>query len=260
MQFADGKASDFFNKVTPVLEANPARYYNLILSSYNYTDETIGSELINFYSNAQSIDREASTIIGEIIHQESEDDKNEEDNADFKGLAVFKAGTMVGEISSEITDAHLIVTNALKKGTVTVNDPDKKDALATATIRQLKPTSINVKIENDIPKINISAYINAHLEASNSATDYLDKENKIALNAAIEEEIKKSIYEYLDEIKKLDADIVGFGKYAKKSCLTWKEYEDLKWQDIFKNSEFNVEVKVNLDISRIVFHKFPNKS
>lgn len=256
-----GKASDFFNKITPVLETNPARYYSLILSSFNYTDESIGSELISFYSNAQSIDREASTVIGEISSEElSSSDESNEDNAVFKGLAVFKAGTMIGEIPPKITDAHLLLTNALKRGNVTVKDPEDENSIATATIRQYVPTKINVDVKDKIPKVDISLLINAHLEASNSTTDYLEPENKLKLKKAIEEKITNNIYEYLNEIKKLDSDIVGIGKYAKVKCLTWKDYEDLHWQEIFKNSEFNVKVEVDLDISRIVFHKLPNKS
>lgn len=257
-----GKASDFFNQITPVLETNPARYYSLILSSFNYTDESIGSELISFYSNAQSIDREASTVIGEISSEElnnSDSDENK-DKAVFKGLAVFKAGTMIGEIPPKITDAHLLLTNALKRGNVTVKDPEDENSIATATIRQYTPTKINVDVKDKVPKVDITLFINAHLEASNSTTDYLNPENKQKLKKAIEEKVTSNIYEYLNEIKKLDSDIVGIGKYAKVKCLTWKDYEDLNWQEIFKNSEFNVNVKVDLDISRIVFHKVPNQS
>lgn len=257
-----GKASDFFNQITPVLETNPARYYSLILSSFNYTDESIGSELISFYSNAQSIDREASTVIGEISSEElnnSDSDENK-DKAVFKGLAVFKAGTMIGEIPPKITDAHLLLTNALKRGNVTVKDPEDENSIATATIRQYTPTKINVDVKDKVPKVDITLFINAHFEASNSTTDYLNPENKLKLKKAIQEKITSNIYEYLNEIKKLDSDIVGIGKYAKVKCLTWKDYEDLNWQEIFKNSEFNVNVKVDLDISRIVFHKVPNQS
>lgn len=257
-----GKASDFFNQITPVLETNPARYYSLILSSFNYTDESIGSELISFYSNAQSIDREASTVIGEISSKELNDSNSDEnkDKAVFKGLAVFKAGTMIGEIPPKITDAHLLLTNALKRGNVTVKDPEDENSIATATIRQYTPTKINVDVKDKIPKVDITLFINAHFEASNSTTDYLNPENKLKLKKAIQEKITSNIYEYLNEIKKLDSDIVGIGKYAKVKCLTWEDYEDLHWQEIFKNSEFNVKVEVDLDISRIVFHKLPNQS
>lgn len=257
-----GKASDFFNQITPILETNPARYYSLILSSFNYTDESIGSELISFYSNAQSIDREASTVIGEISSKELNDSNSDEnkDKAVFKGLAVFKAGTMIGEIPPKITDAHLLLTNALKRGNVTVKDPEDENSIATATIRQYTPTKINVDVKDKVPKVDITLFINAHFEASNSTTDYLNPENKLKLKKAIQEKITSNIYEYLNEIKKLDSDIVGIGKYAKVKCLTWEDYEDLHWQEIFKNSEFNVKVEVDLDISRIVFHKLPNQS
>ncbi len=257
-----GKASDFFNQITPVLETNPARYYSLILSSFNYTDESIGSELISFYSNAQSIDREASTMIGEISSEELNDfdSDDEKDKSVFKGLAVFKAGTMIGEIPPKITDAHLLLTNALKRGNVTVKDPEDEKSIATATIRQYTSTKINVDVKEKVPKVDITLFINAHLEASNSTTNYLNPENKLKLKKVIQEKITSNIYEYLNEIKKMDSDIVGIGKYAKVKCLTWKDYEDLHWQEIFKNSEFNVKVEVDLDISRIVSHKLPNQS
>lgn len=255
-----GRAEDFFNKVTPVLEANPSRYYSLILSSFNYTDETVGSELMSFYADAQSIDRETSTVIGEITTEQDSASGKEEDNAVFKGLAAFKGDKMVGEIDSKITDAHLLITNALTKGTITVEDAEDSSKLATITIKQHSPTKIKVKIEDNIPKVDINVFVVAHLEATSSTTDYLKDENKIKLRKSVEDKIKSSIYEYLNKIKELDSDIAGIGKYAKKNYLTWQEFEELNWQDIFKNSEFKVKVNVNLDISRIIFHKLPNKS
>ena len=167
---------------------------------------------------------------------------------------------MIGEIPPKITDAHLLLTNALKRGNVTVKDPEDENSIATATIRQYTPTKINVDVKDKVPKVDITLFINAHFEASNSTTDYLNPENKLKLKKAIQEKITSNIYEYLNEIKKLDSDIVGIGKYAKVKCLTWEDYEDLHWQEIFKNSEFNVKVEVDLDISRIVFHKLPNQS
>ena len=255
-----GRAEDFFNKVTPVLEANPSRYYSLILSSFNYTDETVGSELMSFYADAQSIDRETSTVIGEITTAQDSESGKEEDNAIFKGLAAFKGDKMVGEIDSKITDAHLLITNALTKGTITVEDAENSSEIATVTIKQHSPTKIKVKIENNIPKVDINVFVAAHLEATSSTTDYLKDENKIKLRTSIENKIKSNVYEYLNKIKELDSDIAGIGKYAKKNYLTWQEFEAVEWQKIFKNSEFKVTANVNLDISRIIFHKLPNQS
>ena len=157
-----GRAEDFFNKVTPVIEANPSRYYSLILSSFNYTDETVGSELMSFYADAQSIDRETSTVIGEITTAQDSESEKEEDNAVFKGLAAFKGDKMVGEIDSKITDAHLLITNALTKGTITVEDAENSSEIATVTIKQHSPTKIKVKIEDNIPKVDINVFVAAH--------------------------------------------------------------------------------------------------
>ena len=76
-----GKAKDFLEKITPNLEASPARYYELLFESQKYTDDTIASELINFYSTAGALDQ-ATTLL--ILSNQSGDDetssktKNEE--------------------------------------------------------------------------------------------------------------------------------------------------------------------------------------
>lgn len=78
-----GKAKDFLENITPNLEASPARYYELLFEAHQYTDDTIPSELIDFYSTATSLDQ-ATTLI--ILSNQSGDDeqssktKNEENS------------------------------------------------------------------------------------------------------------------------------------------------------------------------------------
>ena len=68
-----GKAKDFLEKITPNLEASPARYYELLFESQKYTDDTIASELINFYSTAGALDQ-ATTLL--ILSNQSGDDES----------------------------------------------------------------------------------------------------------------------------------------------------------------------------------------
>lgn len=75
-----GKAEDFLKNISPILEVNPAKYYELILSSFNYTSESIGSELVNFYSAVQSIDREAVVVISELIDEGAKEKEGKNEN------------------------------------------------------------------------------------------------------------------------------------------------------------------------------------
>ena len=283
-----GKAEDFFKNVTPVLETSPARYYDLILSSFNYTSESAGTELIDFYTSAQSIDREATAVIAEIKDNESKnmqnsqsgsnniqgksdsqsnaggsntnsESNNEKKEAKFAGLAVFKGSKMVGEISPLLTMGHLIMTNKLQDAAITVPDVGDKNKLASITVRQNKPCKFDVKIENNIPKIKINVYLDAHLESSGTTTDYLDNDNKYKLNKAVEEKITQIVNDYLNKLIECDSDIAGIGREAKLLCTTWKEFEELNWKEIFKNAEFDVSSSVSLNVSQIIFHRIPNQ-
>lgn len=71
----DGKASDFLSVISPTLETNPARYYDLILNTSKYSGYSISSELLEFYMNSQSPCRDAVTIFATIV-----DDENPEEN------------------------------------------------------------------------------------------------------------------------------------------------------------------------------------
>lgn len=284
-----GKAEDFFKNVTPVLETSPARYYDLILSSYNYTSESAGTELIDFYTAAQSIDREATAVIAEINkniqssqsggnntqgNNDSQSDSggsgksgsasgsesnNEKSEAKFAGLAIFKGSKMVGEISPLLTMGHLIMTNKLQDAAITVPDVENQNKLASITIRQNRPCKFDVQIENNVPKIKITAYLDAHLESSGTTTDYLNNDNKYKLNKAVEEKVTQIVNDYLNKLIEYDSDIAGIGREAKLLCKTWKEFEDLKWKEIFKNTEFDVSSDVSLNVSQIIFHRIPNQ-
>lgn len=133
-------------------------------------------------------------------------------DARFKGLAVFKGAKMVGEIDSNLTKGHLLLTNSLSKGTLIVNDVKEKSQNVTITLRQLRPPKIEVQLENNVPKFKIHVYVDALLDATTTITDYLDDKNKHDLNIQINNEISRIVREYLDKTVELNSDISGLRK------------------------------------------------
>ena len=62
----------------------------------------------------------------------------------------------------------------------------------------------------------------------------------------------------MDEIiHELKADVAGFGRYAKSNYMTWHEFEEINWRNIFEKSTYSIDVKVNLNVSQIVSHSLP---
>lgn len=143
----EGKAKDFLSEISPKLEANPARYYELLFSSYNYASLTAGTELIDFYTASQSIDRDSFATYLKL----SDDSENKEGLP--SGLAIFKGSKMIGILESDLILSHSILTNNLKRANFSVPDFNKKDRVISVYIDQMSPPSIKVTLSR-----RLSAY------------------------------------------------------------------------------------------------------
>lgn len=291
-------AKDFLKNITPDLESSPARYYELLFTSQNHTNESAKSELIDFYTATTSIERDSAIIL--LSNKKSGDDsdtskksgnsndsqnsgqsskqnstggssesrksqssnssENDKENSQkkFDGLAVFKGSKMVGEIPQDLIMSHLILTNELKQGDITVEDAKESGKLASIFLKQEKKCKYDVTMKNNIPEINITIKLTGHLQSSTSTTDYLDKENKNILTTNIEKEIKTLVEKYIKMTQNYNADTAGIGKYVKQEFLTWKEFEALKWNEIYEKTKINIDVDVDLNVSRVIFHRVSN--
>ena len=287
-----GSAKDFINNVSPVLETSPARYYVLAFSAYEYSAESAQTEILDFYTSAQSEYKDSVATIARLKDSPGDAEKNSTESsasdkkaeeggdeqakssggggasacssdsgkeAEFIGLAAFSGGKMVGEITPEETLAHLIATNSLKMGSITIPDALDKEKHTSIKIKQKNKNKIDVKIKDNIPYITFEASIAGHFESSNSTTSYLQKENAEILKKSLEDEIKKRLEQYFLKTKEFNADIAGIGQYAKKNYLTFEEFEKQNWKEIYKNAVFEVNVKADLNISKITYHTIKNK-
>ena len=250
-----GTAKDFLEKVSPILETSPARYYELILSSYNYTSQSLGTEILNFYTATQSPYDCPIAVISKL-----EEESGDKGKATFSGLAVFKGTKMVGELNEDLALAHLILSNNLNEAVLVINDSENSNEVVTLIAKQSNAPQIKVSLKNNVPHIDITAYVEARLESDAASTDYLKQENKNRLHQKVTDHLKSVIENYLEETtKNIKADSAGFGRYAKANFLTWPEFEKINWHDIYPNSKYNVNINVNLNVSQIVSHSLPTQ-
>lgn len=249
----EGKAKDFLTEISPKLESSPARYYELLFSSQNYTGQSVGSELIDFYTASQSIDREPFATYVKLSNE------NEEKEAIPSGIAVFKGSNLVGMLDPELIMSHLILTNSLKNTNYSVPDFNKSDRVISVSLSQQSAPKIKVNLNENSPKIQCKIKLHAHLVSSGSDINFYKEENKKRLVNELNNSIKKDISSYLDKtIKEYKSDIIGFGRMAKMNFLTWEEFKKYDWLTNYKNSTYEIEVETDLNIAQIISHKVPN--
>lgn len=263
----EGKTKDFLSNLSPVLESSTARFYELFLAANNYTNLFVSSELFDFYKSAQSIDRDAHAIILKSSQGNSNSSENEnkkESSSDEKneiqiaGIATFDGGKMTSKVPIEKALSHLILTNTLKRGTIGIEDINEPEEIVTFTLTPSRKCSYKIDIKNDTPNVKITTYINAHILSSEGTTDYINKENRDKLKISLENKINNQLINYLEMLKEIDSDITALGKYARINYLTWEDFEEINWKEIFKNSKIEIKTNVNLNISETAFHRLPN--
>lgn len=183
----------------------------------------------------------------------SSESNNSPKTANIAGIAIFKNDKLVGEIKNEQILSHVMLLGELKKVNVDIEDIEDKNKKTVIKLRQTEQPQIDVKISNDIPKINILIRLECDLITSGSQIDYTKQDNKHKLSEAIKEKLTRDMNIYLTKITKdFKADPIGFGKHYRKKVQTVQELENIKWDKIFQNSEFNVEFQLHLDTTQMV--------
>lgn len=269
-----GPAEEFIKAVKPKLETNPAKYYELLLSSYKYTGFTSESQLINFYHNTKSTSNQALAVLAGLSKFKSSDEfdlsastykeKGREQplEGDFKagdltktgelgveimGLAVFDGGKMVGELDGEETSFHLMVDGKFNSSYITIPDPKGEGNFVILDIKQSRMTKKKVEMVDGKPSVYAKVILEADILSIQSGFNYEKVENIGILETTVENFLKNGILKYLEKSSKVfGTDNCGFGGAMKGKFLTWHEWEDFDWLSRFKEASFDVEVDLKI--------------
>ena len=278
-------AKEFLDSSTPELESLASKYYELAYNSSEYTGYTQNVTLIEFFSDYVDTFKQPVAILGSVnsgslnSNKETEeitssgdngssnsfDEANRDNsykagetpissksNIENMGLAVFKGGKLVGELTGLETIYHLIVSNELQSCDISISNPLGDSETIDLNLKLGKNTKNELAFVNGSPyistSINLDIKILSTTEGSTKeSSNYYNKENTELIEKACNEYLQKSITEYLYKTaKNYQADIDGFGKYAVKYFSTIQDWQEYDWLNNYENSIFHVTVESNL--------------
>lgn len=241
-------ADEFLNFSKPELEDLASRYYDVSLTSNEYTGYTQNVSLIKFFSGCTDSFTNPVATLGSIGDMPIKSN----DNIENIGLAVFRNDKLIGELSAQESIWHMIVSNNLKSCILGIPNPIGDSESIDINVKLASVPKKSVTFVNGTPhiscKININAKIlSATKESTSSVNNYYNNENSKLIEETCNEYWKKNISNYLYKTSKdYHADIDGFGKYAVKYFATIQDWESYNWLDNYQNCIFNVEVNTNL--------------
>lgn len=274
-----GPAEDFLKTSKPILEANPAKYYELLMESWEITGFSVDSYVKDSYADMRSIDSEAvaalldvnrledssefKKILGEPINDQKimEGDYTAEsvpaifDSKSMNmGAAVFKGDKMAGELNGRETVFYLMVTGKLQDAYFTVPDPqqgtigeDNEAKFVSLRLNLARKPVIQVEMKENIPHITVHILLEGIILTSEGEKDYSTGEGLKQLEDFSAEYIRKDILSFMEKTRdEFNSDICGVGKKMKQKFLNWDDWEQFHWAEKYQNSIFDIVTKVSI--------------
>ena len=180
----------------------------------------------------------------------------EKDNTNAKiknqGLAIFKDDKLIGEISREETLCYMLVSGKLKDAVINIPSPFEDADYVSLNISSVHSKN-KVEIKNGTPFITCNISLSARVLSSTKTSNYLSKENSLALEYATNSYLNANVTEFLYKTsKELKSDFIGFGRNAVRSFKTMDDWKNYDWLNKYQNSEFNVNVNTTVKSSYLL--------
>ena len=286
-------ALDYITNSKPLLENLSSKYYEIASSSQKDTGLTRTISLMSFYNRYYDSLCEPYAPLSSIEESNSEDAKNEvqgktldsdknsdnsnggdsssssggksessskkdieKDNANAKiknqGLAIFKDDKLIGEISREETLCYMLVSGKLKDAVINVPSPFEDADYVSLNISSVHSKN-KVEIKNGTPFVTCNISLSARVLSSTKTSNYLSKENSLALEYATNSYLNANVTDFLYKTsKELKSDFIGFGRNAVRSFKTMDDWKNYDWLNKYQNSEFNVNVNTTVKSSYLL--------
>ena len=146
----------------------------------------------------------------------------------------------------------MLVSGKLKDAVINVPSPFEDTDYVSLNISSVHSKN-KVEIRNDTPFINCDVSLSARVLSSTKSSNYLSKENSLALEYATNSYLNANITDFLYKTSKdLKSDFVGFGRNAVKSFKTMDDWKNYDWLNKYQNSEFKVNVNTTVKSSYLL--------
>ncbi len=263
-------AEYYIDNSKPFLEPLISKYYELFVTSNQFTGYTANASLGKFFDNmiCQSCDPYA--ILGGInlqLPNSSPDVSSNKESSDISnssslsgstasenvGLAVFREGTFVGELNAIETLAFMCIDNDIKGFLISVPSPHVENADVDVYITPARKTKIDVSFVNGSPYIKLDCKFSGQIYSMTNNSNYLDNDVLSRISDSCNRYLEYVFTEYLYKTsKEYKSDINAIGKTSLKLFPTISQYEDYGWREHYKDSFFDVSVDVNVKSSTLL--------
>ena len=256
-------AQEYLKTVNPSLESNPAKYYTLVFSKDNsayiptvtlrdlyFNITALGQEpvvpaagLTLESADALEEEEQKQAVLGNFVAGRLP--KTGENKTEISGMCVIKNGKFETALTSQEVMLYNLLQGHAKETYFNLPSETAEGKHITLRLDQKKKPIQRVVIEENIPHIEVTLPLDAEIVKCPPG-DY-DKQKIDGLNQVAAQELERSVKAFLEDSSRgYGADIIGYGRRAKKLFQSYADWERYNWPTRFPDSEFTVHVTVNI--------------
>ncbi len=224
-------------------ESFSTKLYEFLINSVNYTGYSIKPEITDFYYNLNS---DFPTPIASYISVKNEILQND-------GIALFENDKFVGKLGVLDSIAYSLITDTLKSCTISINDPFHDKEKLDISISAKKKPKINAYFVNNSPYIEADIFLSCSIKSATNEYNYESASNVKIIEEAINSYLEEITLNFLYTIShQYNLDICNFKNFVSSKYLTFKELNKTNWNEVYKNSFFQVKVHSSLDHNNLL--------
>ncbi len=246
-------AEEYLNCVNPELEANTAKYYELMsLRSNNVYSPT--KKLADFVDDLSS--KSGVSILpvactdGEPISTAKKDafsplanldhSRINSKKAELRGMAIFKNGQPVGMVNGNFAMLYNLLTRDIKSCTLSLKNPTFEDSFLTFRLSIPHPATYLANCAEKPCRISVSQgfsieFLGGGLPQGFSSYDQL--------YAYADHALTQAFLAYFNELSRgKRADIMKIGDCLKSKFLTNEAWSDFDWENAFQSAQFDIDI------------------
>ncbi|MDQ0876941.1 spore germination protein KC [Paenibacillus sp. V4I3] len=241
IMIAEGRADKYLNMKPFIENTISQQLFQSEKASASNSGKTIETNLLKMGMQMKS---EVGNAMVPFLYLS----KDSETVTNVAGIALLKAGKLVGKMEPEKVESLQMLLNTYQSGMLDIpcQNPSKPNQKVEAVeIVDLKSKWQPTSLEEHSLKVHVKLNMEvAVMELSCSKLETIADEKKFAKN--VEETVKQQITGTINWLKKTKFDAIGLGnKVYQKNPSLWKQWKK-DWDDQFASSEFDLDVDVKV--------------
>ncbi len=246
-------AEDYLKSINPELEANTAKYYELMaLRSNNvYSPTKRLSDFVDEIKSGSGVSVLPVAYPTTEAQPQTLTTKNElwvgtetaqikSGRAGFRGMAIFKDGEVAGLTNGDDAMIFNILCRDIKSCTIAVKNPFADNSLIT--FRLVVPHKAMYSVDNSKKPCHIVVSQGFSIEflGGSLPEGFTSHENLYYYADSV---ITQRFSEYFYTLSNgYRADVMNIGNYFKKNFHTQSAWEGFDWESTFQSAEFEVDI------------------